>query len=157
MKTKHIIGVVIGVLIACGAVVGATEVYAHTRGDHVTVNYSQVPAPVKSFLGKYFGGARIKDVKADYEENNMVDYDIRFTNGIKVEIDQTGRWEEISGRNIDLPLGMLPQPTLAYISANYPNSKVVKMEQSYKGYEVEFSNGLELKFDAQGNFMKIDK
>lgn len=51
----------------------------------------------------------------------------------------------------------LPQPVLTYISTNYPDNTIHEAEVEDNGqFEVELNNGIELVFDAQGNFLGID-
>ena len=44
----------------------------------------------------------------------------------------------------------------AYISANYPNTSIEEIEQEGTSIEVELSNGVELYFDLNGNFLGTD-
>ncbi len=51
----------------------------------------------------------------------------------------------------------LPQPVLDYISEKYPDQTIVEAEiEDNNNYEVQLSSGLELIFDAEGNFLGID-
>ena len=44
----------------------------------------------------------------------------------------------------------------AYISTNYPNTSIEAIEQEGSSIEVELSNGVELYFDLNGNFLGTD-
>lgn len=44
----------------------------------------------------------------------------------------------------------------AYISTNYPNTSIEEIEQEGSSIEVELSNGVELYFDLNGNFLGTD-
>jgi predicted nucleic acid-binding Zn-ribbon protein len=51
----------------------------------------------------------------------------------------------------------LPQIVLDYISANYPNDTIMQAKIESDGeYEVTLSSGIELHFDANGNFLNTD-
>lgn len=51
----------------------------------------------------------------------------------------------------------LPQPILDYVSTTYPNLTIKKSEiEDDDTYEITLSNGVELIFDLQGNFLGID-
>ncbi|APG59920.1 PepSY-like domain-containing protein [Christiangramia salexigens] len=51
----------------------------------------------------------------------------------------------------------LPQSILNYVTENYPNLTIREAEiEDNNNYEVELSNGLELIFDSNGNFLGID-
>lgn len=44
----------------------------------------------------------------------------------------------------------------AYISANYPDTSIDEIEKEGSAIEVELSNGIELYFDLNGNFLGTD-
>jgi hypothetical protein len=44
----------------------------------------------------------------------------------------------------------------AYISANYPDTSIDEIEKEGAAIEVELSNGIELYFDLNGNFLGTD-
>ena len=51
----------------------------------------------------------------------------------------------------------LPQIVLDYISTNYPNDTIMQAKIESDGeYEVTLSSGIELHFDANGNFLNTD-
>ena len=46
---------------------------------------------------------------------------------------------------------------LDYIAANYPDNTIIEAEREDDNtYEVTLNNGMELKFDADGNFLRVD-
>ena len=42
------------------------------------------------------------------------------------------------------------------MKTHFAGATVVKIDKEYYGYDVELSNDLDLKFNAQGQFMRID-
>jgi len=63
------------------------------------------------------------------------------------------------GRDRRIAADELPASVLDYLSTNYPEFSVKYAEVDpdyYAYYEVRLSNGLELYFDRQGNFLGID-
>ncbi|MFV8224547.1 PepSY-like domain-containing protein, partial [Christiangramia aquimixticola] len=58
--------------------------------------------------------------------------------------------------DVQVSTSSLPQRILNYISLNYPNVTIHKAEiEDNNNYEVYLSNGLELIFDSEGNFLGI--
>ena len=55
-----------------------------------------------------------------------------------------------------LPDALLPQFTKNYIEVNFSGAYATKIEKKRYGYEVEMSNGLELKFNRLGDLINID-
>jgi hypothetical protein len=60
----------------------------------------------------------------------------------------------------DIDPSSLPSAVQTYLSTNYPNATIHEAERKTECgqeiYEVELSNGLELYFDLQGNFLGTD-
>ena len=53
-------------------------------------------------------------------------------------------------------VSVIPAAIRKYISENYSDVKVLKIERDKKEYEVKLSNKWELKFDLQFNLIDID-
>ncbi len=67
---------------------------------------------------------------------------------------EDGRHDE-DGDNIDP--SELPEMALAYLEENYPELTILHAEREHEGkFEVTLSNGLEVYFDADGNFLSTD-
>lgn len=64
--------------------------------------------------------------------------------------------KEINCKYSAVPAGVIPAQILKYVSENYPDAKVLKIERDKKDYEVKLSNRWELKFDLQFNLIDID-
>ncbi|MDE6394240.1 MAG: PepSY-like domain-containing protein, partial [Duncaniella sp.] len=58
----------------------------------------------------------------------------------------------------EVPSGLIPSTIRRYISKNYQDVKVVKIEKKASGYEIGLSDGVELKFSLLGQFkgVKLD-
>lgn len=50
----------------------------------------------------------------------------------------------------------LPQAIIDYVAANYPGVTIEFAQMDDDGYEIDLSNGLELNFDLNGNFLYAD-
>jgi hypothetical protein len=68
-------------------------------------------------------------------------------------------WEEEDGHDDGETIdpAQLPDMALAYLEEMYPELTIVRAEVEDEGeYEVTMSNGLEVYFDAEGNFLSVD-
>ena len=79
-----------------------------------------------------------------------------FTNGNKVEFDKKGEWTEIDCKHTVVPTAIIPTTIQKYVTTNYPDTRVLKIERDKKEYEVQLSNRVELKFDLKFNLIDID-
>ncbi|QYA25863.1 hypothetical protein G3I01_10195 [Gramella sp. MT6] len=76
----------------------------------------------------------------DNDPGNEVDLDARFFNA-----------------DVHVSTSSLPQDILDYVTTNYPDATIREAEiEDNNNFEVYLSNGLELIFDEDGNFLGID-
>jgi hypothetical protein len=69
-------------------------------------------------------------------------------------------WEEEDGHDDGETIdpSQLPELALAYLAETYPDLTIVHAEIEDEGdYEVTMSNGLEVYFDSEGNFLYVDE
>ena len=55
-----------------------------------------------------------------------------------------------------VPGEIVPPEIARYVGQNYPKQRIVSIDKESGGYEVELSNGLDLKFNKAGQFKRID-
>ncbi|MCA4810454.1 PepSY-like domain-containing protein [Empedobacter stercoris] len=119
------------------------------------INYNQVPKDGQKFVNQYFGS---KQVGSSMLEDDFFskEYKVYLLNGTKIEFDSDGSWKEVDGKRNPIPTGFVPAKISTYVKRSFPNTKITKIERERNGFEVKLSNGLELKFDENGNFKKIE-
>lgn len=127
--------------------------------DEQRITYAQLPALAQSFLQTYFPTAEAVLIKQETEARTAT-YKVYTNNGFKIELDQQGNWIEIETKqNQDIPTALLPASLTSYIQTHYVDFKLTGIEKKRQGFEVELTKGrqeVELLFDAQGNFIRID-
>ena len=114
--------------------------------DDKPIKVAQLPQSAQQFIKSHFGNSKVAIAKM---ETDWLDksYDVIFTDG---------NWKEINCKYSAVPAGVIPAQILKYVSENYPDAKVLKIERDKKDYEVKLSNRWELKFDLQFNLIDID-
>lgn len=123
--------------------------------DDKPIQVSQMPQPAQQFIKQHFADSKIALVKME-SDFFYKSYEVIFTNGDKVEFDKKGRWEEVNCKYSSVPVAIIPAAILNYVTTNYPDVKVQKIERDKKEYEVKLSNRTELKFDLKFNLIDID-
>lgn len=121
------------------------------------IKVAEMPKEAQQFINAHFANRQVAMAKV---EESFMDrsYEVIFTNGDKVEFDKRGRWEEVDCEYSEVPAAILPVAIQTYLTKNYPNVKVLKVELTdRKGYEVELSNDFELDFDKKFNLIDIDR
>lgn len=133
----------------------AIQLSAEASNDR-QIEFSQLPAQSQQLIKKHFTSQSIALVKMESEFFDK-SYEVIFTNGDKIEFDRKGSWKEIDCKYTQLPLEVIPVQIRNFVSKNYPQTKVSKIEkESRNRYEVELTNGLDLKFDSRFNLIDID-
>lgn len=119
------------------------------------VSYDDLPTEAKSYIEQYFGSDKILHIKKEIDGTKN-DYDVHLSSGIELEF-RMGKIREIDGKGNKLPDAVLPQKISDYAAQNYSGANVTKWELDDFKQEVELSNGMELKFDMDGNFIKAKR
>lgn len=120
-----------------------------------SITYNELPKTSQNFITNNFDVKSIQQITVDNDITSK-DYEVYFSNGTKLEFDSKGVWKEIDGKSNAVSPKFISKKMQTYLTANYPNTEIKKIERDSKKIEVKLSNGLELKFDKAGNFIKID-
>lgn len=124
--------------------------------NDVPVPLNQLPQQAQQFIKTHFTKSEISYGKME-KEWFQKNYDVIFTNGDKVEFDKNGNWKEIDCKHNILPTAIVPKAILDYVTQNHPNTKIKKIERDRNSYEIELTNGLELKFNKQFKAIRIER
>lgn len=124
--------------------------------DDKPIQVNQLPQAAQTFIKTHFADRKVAMAKVDSEWMDKT-YDVIFTNGDKLEFDKKGAWKEISCKYSEVPAVALPQPIRQYVSENYPDARVLKIDKDKRDYEVKLSNGWEIKFDLKFNVIELDR
>lgn len=120
------------------------------------ISANQLPKTAKTFLASHFKGVTVSSAIEDREIYGVDEYQVYLSNGMKVEFDSKGNWKEVDGKHQKIPFRFIPASIRNYAAKNFPNTYIVKIEKERWSYKAELSNGLDLEFDKNGNFTKID-
>ena len=125
--------------------------------NEVVVNSSTLPAAAKTLISTHFPAATIRLVeKKNSASTNGTIYDVSLSNGFEIDFDINGNWTEIDGGTLAIPNALIPAKIATYVTANYPNLFITQIDNEKTYTDVELSNDVELVFDTQGNFLRID-
>jgi len=119
------------------------------------VDETRLPAIAQEFVQIHFPTAKINQVVRD-KDNNETDYDVILDSGTKLAFDENGNVKDIESKT-KLPDAAIPSQLVDYVTENYPADHIIEWEKDRMDQEVKLSNNLELKFDLNGKFLRIDK
>lgn len=140
---KRILGVVLALMLSGSAIAQKTA-----------ITEKELPMEVKKNVNKYFAKKSISSIVRDKEWNKTT-YDVYFADQTKAEFRSNGELKEAKNYN-GLPNAIIPAKIQAYVKKNFPNAKITKYEKGTRKQEIKLNNGLEVEFDLNGNFRKID-
>lgn len=127
--------------------------------EHLQV--SDLPQKILDFVSNNYPDRNIE--KAELENNG--NYEVKLENGVELIFDGDGNFlgqaEDENGDDQgedreNINVSDLPQAIQDYIAENYPDNTIIEAEMDEEGYEVTLNNGVELKFDQEGNFVSSE-
>ena len=126
-------------------------------GNDKPIDVTEMPKAAQTFIKAHFASQSVAMAKMENEFMSK-SYDVIFTNGDKVEFDKHGNWTNVDCEHTQVPVAIVPQAIQQYMSKNYPQAKVVKIEKNdRKGYDIELSNGFDIEFDKKFRVVEIDR
>lgn len=126
----------------------AKDTYSHDA--------SVLPKAAQATIANNFK-AGVSVVKIDKDFGRVSDYEVVLTNGTEITFDRGGNWDNVEVNNSQsVPAAFVPKAIRDYVNANQKGARIVGIDKERHGYDVELSNGLELKFDKAGNFQRYD-
>lgn len=129
---------------------------AYADGREKPTSVGKLPQAAQEFLSAHF-----KDLTVAYavEEQKYTgkEYEVVYTDRTEIEFRSDGQWESVGRKYSPVPASIVPQPIQTFVSgSNYPGQFIRQIDRNAYTWEVELSNGLEIKFDNQFNVIDID-
>lgn len=127
----------------------------HCSGRDKVITVKELPVAAQNVMTKHFKSQRVLLVQKD-NDALRVSYDVVLADGIKLEFDSKGQWTEIDTKPQAVPAALVPAAISDYVKGAYPDARIVQIERDRTGYDVDLSNGLEVKFNKKLKVIKID-
>lgn len=120
------------------------------------INIDQLPKNAQAFLAENF-----KDLKVAFASENPKyvgsEYEVVYTDRTEVDFNTDGEWESVERRYDAVPASIVPANISDYVANMGMDGQYIrKIERGRYTWEVELSNGLEIKFDKQFNVIGYD-
>lgn len=126
----------------------AKDTYAHDA--------SVLPKAAQTTLANNFK-AKVSVVKIEKDFGRVSEYEVILMDGTEVSFDRDGNWENVEvNKDKSVPAAFVPKAISAFVKKNQPGQRIVGIDKERKGFDVELSNGVDIKFDKQGNFLRYD-
>lgn len=109
------------------------------------VKTSELPKAVNTFLTKYFPGDEVRKAEKEQGRRGM-EYEVNLKSGAEIDFRENGEWKDIkAARGNSVPAVLIPTAISKYVASNHRGLKIVEISRKRGGYEIELSNGTELK------------
>ena len=110
---------------------------------------------ITQFVTQHFPDATVQMVMPDDD-----DIDVVLNDYTKIEFRRNNEWKKVDCEHSTtftaVPATLVPEQITAYVTANFPNAIIKKLEKNFRSWEIELNNGLELKFNSNFKIMEID-
>lgn len=130
---------------------GITASFAGDRERPITLD--KLPAAAQEFLA-----ANFKDLTLAYavEDPKFIgsEYEVIYTDRTEVDFESNGEWSSVERKYAAAPAAIVPVQIADYVKKSFAGESIRKIDRDKYTWEVELSNGLEIKFDR--NFQVID-
>lgn len=141
-------------LLAFAAILGIA-VFAQAK-DTYAHDASVLPKAAQTVLAKNCK-AKVSLVKIDKDFGRVSDYEVIMSDGMEISFDRDGNWESVEVNVAkSVPSAFVPAKISNYVKRNQSGQRIVGIEKERNGYDVELSNGVDMKFDKAGNFLRYD-
>lgn len=134
------------IILIAAIMVSAMACNADGRKEVVTIK--DIPAAGQQFLSSHFADNVVSYI---IKERELIgtEYEVKFQNGVEIDLDGDGIWKKIDCGRGPVPEAVIPAEILTKINQTFPGNFVVEIKKEWKGYEVELSSGMDLKFDSK--------
>lgn len=134
-----------------------TAVLVYTFGPLQAQDYylraDEFPVEITSFVKEHFPNSDVVSIKR--EGKRKIEYEVKLQNREELEFDENFTIKDMESK-MGLPDTVIPEKIRTYVAKNYPGKRIEEWKRKRKGQEIELDNGLEILFDFDGNFIKID-
>ncbi len=142
------------IMLVVVAIIGISS--AAVAIDKYTRDVKVLPKTAQTTLENNFK-AKVNTIKIDKELGIISDYDVVLTDGTEITFDRSGNWKDIETTvHGAVPAALVPDAITKYVNTAQPGQRIIGIDKERSGYDVELSNGVEMKFDIQGKFLRFD-
>ncbi len=123
------------------------------------IKEENLPSIANTFLNEHFKEIRVVSVVKEKEGISGLEYNVVLENGIDITFDDKGQWKDVEARIDTNPLtttSFILTPIVNYVGTEYPSATINGIEKEKNGFDVELTNGIDLKFNAEGVFQRVD-
>lgn len=129
------------------------------NNTETVIDYAELSETCKSIVETHFPDSTVLLVeKKNVPDTDGTVYEVKLDNGMEIDFTNDCTWTDIDGNNQQIPYALVPEPILTYVQTHYQAPIFIEgIDKEPFGYEVELSNDLDLIFNSDGEFVRIDQ
>lgn len=136
------------ILALSAAALSAKDIYTHDT--------SILPPAAKTLISNNFN-SKVSVIKVDKDFGRISEYEVILTDGTEITFDRGGNWENIeTAPGKAVPSNIVLPHIRDYVKTKQPGARIIGIEKDGSAYDVDLSNGVDIKFSAQGNYLRYD-
>ena len=110
---------------------------------------------ISTFVETYFPQTSI--LKVEYDDHEI---EVKLADRTEIDFTLNCEWKNIDCEDSQIygsvPTELVPTQITDYVTANYPNNHIDKIEKKHNGgWEIELDNGVEIEFDQDFNVVEV--
>ena len=129
-------------------------VFSQMHAQERYMKADEYPSDITSYIETNFPDSEIISIKEE-KEHGSTEYEVKLRSMEELEFDGDYAIKNLESK-AGLPDSVIPKKIRDYVAKNYPNHKIEEWKKKRSGQEIELDNDLEIKFDFDGNFVKMD-
>ncbi|MBQ9340265.1 MAG: PepSY-like domain-containing protein [Paludibacteraceae bacterium] len=119
------------------------------------ITIDKLPAEAQSIIQTHFAGEQVSYVMQE-REGLSTEYEVRFAAGSKLEFDSKGALKKVDCEKNPVPQLLIPESVRTYVQTNFPNAFITEWGKDDRYWKAELNNGLELEFNKEFKFVRVD-
>lgn len=136
------------VALGFGATAIASDTYAHDA--------SVLPQSAQTVIANNFK-SKVSVVKIEKDFGRVSEYDVTLNDGSEISFDRHGNWKDVEvNASKSVPSSIVPDGVKIYVTSKHAGQRIVGIEKKRNGYDVELSNGVDIKFNKEAQFVRYD-
>lgn len=109
------------------------------------VSQEQLPKGAREFIIRHFPGDNVRKAEKEQGRRGM-EYEVDLTSGAEIDFRDDGTWKEVkAAKGRSVPAAIIPAAIATHVKTNYSGQTIVEISRKRGGYEIELSNGTELR------------
>lgn len=124
--------------------------------DNYSRDINDLPVAAQTVIKNHFK-KEVSHIKIEKEWGRVSEYDVVLVDGSEITFDSRGNWKDIEVKGTgSVPSALILNSISTYVKQNQKKARIIGIEKNRSGYEVELSNGVEMKFNLSGQFLRYD-